>query len=268
MSLIIGLIVSLGFIILSLISSGDPLTALLSSSAAMIVLGGTFGAVLTQFGVQKLLISFRGIIYLVRRPKADVSGFIQRVAEWSNVARSRGSLALEPMIATTADPFEKIGLQMIIDSTSVDDLKASFGILKENAYRADMVPAEFWEAAGGYAPTIGVLGAVIGLIHVMTRLDHPAELGVGIATAFVATIYGVGSANMVFLPLHARFANFAETRDRERQIVIQGFLQLAEGKSGSMIRQHLTTFLPESKRKAGQAAKGEGKLGEPAGQAA
>jgi chemotaxis protein MotA len=102
----------------------------------------------------------------------------------------------------------------------------------------------------------------------MTRLDHPSELGVGIATAFTATIYGVGSANMVFLPLHARLAHAAEARDRERQVVIQGFLLLSEGKSGTLIRQNLASFIADKKQRPSTDTVNDRKLGEPAGQAA
>jgi chemotaxis protein MotA len=156
---------------------------------------------------------------------------------------------------------------MIIDNTSQDDLRSIFGILSDSAYRNDMVGAELWEAAGGYTPTIGVLGAVLGLIHVMTRLDHPAELGPGIATAFTATIYGVGAANLCFLPLSARLAAAAAARHRDRQVIVQGFVLLSEGKSGTLIRQNLQSFLTDRKQKIPGSGK-EGKFGEAAGQAA
>jgi chemotaxis protein MotA len=267
MSVVVGLLLSVGFILLSVITSGDQITALFSAPAAMIVLGGTFGSVMTQYGPGAMLQALRGCIALVRPVPSNIPQFINQVADWSNLARSQGSLSLESVLSTTEDPFQKKGLQMIIDNTSQEDLRDIFGILSDNAYRADMVAAEFWEAAGGYAPTIGVLGAVLGLIHVMTRLDHPAELGLGIATAFTATIYGVGSANLFFLPLHARIANTAAARDRDRQVIIQGFVLLSEGKSGTLIRQNLQSFLTEKKPPAAGRAK-EGSYGEAAEQAA
>jgi chemotaxis protein MotA len=268
-SVIIGLFLSLGFIVMSVLWDGDRVTVLFSASAAMIVLGGTFGAVMTQFGPGTMLRAIKACSGLVRPPKSNIPQFIAQVGDWSNLARSQGSLALEAVLSSTDDPFQKKGLQMIIDNTSQNDLRSIFGILSDNAYRTDIVVAEFWEAAGGYAPTIGVLGAVLGLIHVMTRLDHPAELGVGIATAFTATIYGVGSANLLFLPLHSRLANIAEALERDRQIVIEGFILLSEGKSGSLIRQNLQSFMTDKKRRASAEGGASGsKLGEPAGQAA
>ena len=267
MSVVIGVLVSIGFIVLSVISGGDSITALFKAGAAMIVIGGTFGAVITQFGPAAMLQAVKAVIGLVKPAPSNIALFINQIGDWSNLARSQGSLSLESVLGSTSDPFQKKGLQMIIDNTSQEDLRDIFGILSDNAYRHDMVGADFWEAAGGYTPTIGILGAVLGLIHVMQRLDHPAELGTGIATAFTATIYGVGAANLCFLPLAARLAAAAAARHRERQIIVQGFVLLSEGKSGTLIRQNLQSFLSEKKEKA-SAGSNEGKLGEAAGQAA
>ena len=267
MSAVIGVLISIGFIILSVITGGDSITSLISAGSAMIVLGGTFGSIITQFGPMAMLQAAKAIITLIKPPPSNIALFINQVADWSNLARSQGSLALESVLGSTTDPFQKKGLQMIIDNTSQDDLRSIFGILSDNAYRQDMVGADVWEAAGGYTPTIGVLGAVLGLIHVMQRLDHPAELGPGIAEAFTATIYGVGAANLVFLPLGARIAAAAAARNRDRQIIVQGFVLLSEGKSGTLIRQNLQSFLTEKKPKAA-AGSGEGKFSEAAGQAA
>jgi chemotaxis protein MotA len=267
MSVVIGVLISIGFIMLSVITGGDSVTALFKAGAAMIVIGGTFGSVITQFGPFALLQAVKSIVGLIRPPPSNIGLFISQVADWSNLARSQGSLSLESVLGSTSDPFQKKGLQMIIDNTSQEDLRAIFDILSDNAYRHDMVGADFWEAAGGYTPTIGVLGAVLGLIHVMQRLDHPAELGSGIATAFTATIYGVGAANLCFLPLAARLGAVAAARHRERQIIVQGFVLLSEGKSGTLIRQNLQSFLTEKKEKVSGGVN-EGKLGEAAGQAA
>jgi chemotaxis protein MotA len=267
MSVVFGVIISVGFIILSVITGGDTVTALFSAGSAMIVLGGTFGSVITQFGPTAMLQAVKGILALIKPAPSDIALFINQVADWSNLARSQGSLSLESVLSSTNDPFQKKGLQMIIDNTSQEDLRSIFSILSDNAYRNDIVSADVWEAAGGYTPTIGVLGAVLGLIHVMTRLDHPAELGPGIATAFTATIYGVGAANLCFLPLAQRLAAAAAARNRERQVIVQGFVLLSEGKSGTLIRQNLQSFLSEKKEKPSTAGR-EGKFGAAAGQVA
>jgi chemotaxis protein MotA len=196
----------------------------------------------------------KGFMWLIKPPKIDVEGFIERIAAWSNLARGQGTLALEGEMPNVTDNFQRKGLQLIIDNTSADDLYPILSAIAENAGREDEIAAEVWEAAGGYTPTIGVMGAVLGLIHVMLRLDHPEELGEGVATAFVATIYGVGAANLIFLPLGTRFKAMAEARARDRQVIIRGFLLLAEGKPGILIRQNLQSFLAEHGKKHKKAA--------------
>lgn len=245
MTSLLGLLCGFAVIIGGALTDHDPLSALFSPTAVIIVLGGSFAALLTQFGLGQVLTGMKSIIWLVKPPKTDLRKFIEQVAEWSSLARSQGTLALEAMVDEVKDPFQKQGLQMIIDNTAPDDLPAVLHIMAEKTGRLQEIPAEVWEAAGGYSPTIGVLGAVLGLIHVMMRLDHPEELGEGIATAFVATIYGVGFANLIALPLGNRLKQLARELERERHVVIQGFVLLAEGKPGILIRQNLSSFLDE-----------------------
>jgi chemotaxis protein MotA len=186
-------------------------------------------------------------MWLVKPPSVDMHAFIEQVAAWSNLARSQGALALENELATITDPFQKQGLQMIIDNMAEEDMLTTLSAIAEHAARDDHVASEVWEAAGGYLPTIGVMGAVLGLIHVMMRLDHPEELGEGIATAFVATIYGVGAANLIALPLGTRLGMLAETRERERHLIIQGLMLLKQGRSGILIRQTMQSLLTDKK---------------------
>jgi chemotaxis protein MotA len=253
MTSLLGLLCGFAVIIGGALSDSDPLSSLCSLTAVIIVIGGSFAALLTQFGLGPVLVGMKGILWLVKPPKTDLRQFIDQVAEWSSLARSQGTLALEGVVGDVKDPFQKQGLQMIIDNTSPDDLPTILTIMAEKTGRAQETPAEVWEAAGGYSPTIGVMGAVLGLIHVMMRLDHPEELGEGIATAFVATIYGVGFANLIALPLGNRLKHLAQELERERHVVIQGFVLLAEGKPGILIRQNLSSFLDDegkAKKKA------------------
>lgn len=260
MTSLIGLLCGFLVIIGGALSDNDPLSSLVSATAVIIVICGSLAAAMVHFGLGPVLAAFKGVLWLARPPRTDLPKFIEQVAEWSSLARSQGTLALEALLPGIADPFQRQGLQMIVDNTSPDDFAAILGILTENAGRAQETPAEVWEALGGYSPTIGVMGAVLGLIHVMMRLDHPEELGEGIATAFVATIYGVGFANLVALPLGARLKQLARELERERHVVIQGFMLLAEGKPGLVIKQNLHSFLPAAKAKAKP-----GMAGEPAG---
>ncbi len=265
MSAIIGIIAALAVVVMAALADGDPISSLFSVTAVLIVFGGTTTALITQFGFKPVLTALSRFLWLVKPPSADMHAYIDQVANWSNIARSQGALALEGELATVTDPFQKQGLQMIIDNMSEEDLLSTLSAIAENASREDHVAAGVWEAAGGYLPTIGVMGAVLGLIHVMMRLDHPEELGEGIATAFVATIYGVGGANLIALPLGTRLAMLAETRERERHLIIQGLMLLKEGRSGILIRQTMQSLL--SDKKAPPADTGEG-LGETLAEAA
>ncbi|HQT46489.1 MAG: flagellar motor protein [Acidocella sp. 20-63-7] len=248
MTSLLGLFLGFAVIIGGALSDSDPLSSLFSLTAVIIVLGGSSAAILTQFGARPILLALKSLAWLVKPPSTDLPKFIDQVAEWSSVARSQGTLALESILEDVTDPFQKKGLQLIIDNTSPDDLPMVLGALAENTGREQEMPGEIWEAAGGYSPTIGVMGAVLGLIHVMMRLDHPEELGQGIATAFVATIYGVGFANLMCLPLGTRLKHLAKELERERHIVIQGFILLAQGKPGLLIKQNLQSFLNEKNK--------------------
>ena len=264
MSGIIGIIAALATVIIGTLADGDPINSLFSVTAIVIVFGGTFAALLTQFGFPALLGGLARSRWIVKPPKVDLMLFIEQLAKWSNMARSQGVLVLEGELDQIKEPFQRKGLQMIIDNMRAEDVAATLAMIAENANLEDEAAAEVWEAAGGYSPTIGVMGAVLGLIHVMMRLDHPAELGAGIATAFVATIYGVGGANLVFLPVGTRLAGIARACARDREVIMQGFVLLAEGRPGILIRQTLQSFLSDRQKKP-KAAGGEA---EPAGELA
>jgi chemotaxis protein MotA len=257
MSGLIGIIAALATVVLGAMTDGDPISSLFSLTALIIVFGGTFAALLTQFGGKTIMGGLTRAAWVVKSPQIDLMSFIEQLATWTNMARSQGALALEGELEKVKDPFQRKGLQMIIDNTRAEDVHPTLAIIAENATLEEEAAAEVWESAGGYSPTIGVMGAVLGLIHVMMRLDHPEELGAGIATAFVATIYGVGGANLIFLPIGTRLAGIARARAREREVVIQGFVLMAEGKPGILIRQTLHSFLTDSQKKVKAAAEAE-----------
>jgi chemotaxis protein MotA len=243
MSALIGIFCALAVVIGAALCDGDPISALYSTTALIIVFGGTMTALLTQFGFKHVVTGLARFMWLVKPPLVDLPDFIEKAARWSNLCRTQGSLALEKELPAITDEFQRQALQLIVDNASEEDLQYTLEVLAQNATHEDEISGEMWEAAGGYLPTIGVMGAVLGLIHVMMRLDHPEELGAGVATAFVATIYGVGAANLIFLPVGTRLSGLAKLRERERQLVIQGFMLIKEGKSGLMIKQTLHSFL-------------------------
>ncbi len=261
-TLLLGVFVILG----GALTDHVPISSLLNLTAFIIVMCGSASACLVQFGFRTLLRGIKAVMWLAKPPKIDLHEFIDHVADWSAKARGFGTLVLEQEIPNVEDPFQRQGLQMIVDNTAPEDFASMLSIVAENLDREQEHPAHVWEAMGGYSPTIGVMGAVLGLIHVMMRLDHPSELGEGIATAFIATVYGVGFANLIALPLGGRLKSIAKELERERMVVIQGFLLLAEGKPGIVIRQTLKSFLHEEP--AAKAPNNEQEVPEGASQAA
>ncbi len=250
MTSLLGVLLGFLCIIGGALTDHVPLSSLLNLTAFIIVLCGSFAAGMVHFGIGSLLSGLKSVLWLAKPPRVDLQKFINQVAEWSTLARSQGTLALENVIPEVQDPFQRQGLQMIVDNTSPEDFGAILGVMEDKIGRTQGVAGEVWEALGGYSPTIGVMGAVLGLIHVMMRLDHPSELGEGIATAFIATVYGVGFANLVALPLGAKLKHLAKELERERHVIIQGFMLLAEGKPGIVIRQNLQSFLEHDKQTA------------------
>jgi chemotaxis protein MotA len=232
---------------------GDPASALMNSGAAVIVYGGTFAALLVHFRPRDIISAVKRLSWLIRPPNTDTVAFIEDVTEWANISRSRGVLALEELADKLGDRFVKTGMTMIVNNQPFEEVRNTLFLIGELEDREYDVAGNVWEAAGGYSPTIGVLGAVLGLIHVMINLDHPGSLGIGIATAFVATVYGVGTANLLFFPLGARLKAVAGGRTVYRDIALEGLLLLWKGASPLIIRERLESLLESRRRDAPQA---------------
>lgn len=227
---------------------GSTWHALVKSDAAVIVFGGTFFALMTHGGMKGITNAFKHIGWAIRPPVTDAPELIAQIAEWADKTRKGSFLDLESDLEEVKDPFVRTGLDAVVNNMSVGDLRDLLFQAGDVEDRENIISGEIWEAAGGYAPTIGVLGAVMGLIQVMEHLDQPSKLGPGIAAAFVATIYGVGSANMIFLPLGARLKKIAGARAVYRNIAIEGLLLLKKQESPMRIRDRLENML-ESRRR-------------------
>jgi chemotaxis protein MotA len=198
---IAGLALGLAEIVGGLMLEGGHPASLLQVTAFLVVVGGTAGAVMLQSSAQQFSDAMRMARWVFKPPVHEPKKLIGRVSGWSQIARRSGLLALETAIDASREPFERKGLQLLVDGAEPNVLREALE-LELNAFEArHRAAARVWEAAGGYAPTVGILGAVMGLIQVMENLTDPAKLGAGIAVAFVATIYGVGLANLVFLPI-------------------------------------------------------------------
>lgn len=223
---------------------GLSASGLLNLPAAVIVLGGTLGAVVLQTPAVTLRRAWNRLIWVAAPPALDLERLVERIADWSRQVRRGGLVSLEEIAAAEKDPFVRAGLQMVADGGEILSLRRSLELENDTRLGIDLAAAQVFRSMGGYAPTIGIVGAVLGLIQVMGHLDDPDQLGVGIATAFVATIYGVGSANLILLPLADRLRAIAESQWHRRALVLEGLLCLTEGEHPSRIRARLNGYLP------------------------
>lgn len=243
-------LVSIGGVILALLAvvggnylDGGELDQLFNLPAVLIVIGGTFAAALVQSPSQDFKRGLSLIGWAFGRNQLDFEEGIMRIVGWCATARRKGLLGLEAEIEQQDDPFIKSGLQLLVDGRSVEVIRSSLEAeLVTREYR-DIQGAKVIEGMGGYAPTLGIIGAVLGLIHVMSNLDSPDELGAGIATAFVATIYGVGIANLFFLPVANKIRSLVQQRFHYHEMMLEGLLFIAEGQSPRIIQQRLQGYL-------------------------
>jgi chemotaxis protein MotA len=212
-------------------------------TAFLIVMGGTMGAVMLQFPMQIFLTSMKMLAWIIFPPKQDYSSVIEKIVSWSNIARKEGLLGLETISETENDPFARKGIQLLVDGSEPETirniLEVELSTKEHNATQA----AKVWEAMGGYTPTIGIIGAVMGLIHVMNNLADPTKLGGGIAVAFVATIYGVGLANLFFLPIANKLKGIVHNQTQFREMIIEGVISIAEGENPRNIETKLQGYL-------------------------
>jgi chemotaxis protein MotA len=252
-----GVPVAIGLILLGQWLEGGALQSLLQLAAAVIVFGGTLGAVLLSFS----LADVRGAVASLRtvfvEPAESPDETINAILRYARVARKDGILALEDESANAKDPLLRKGLMLAVDGLNPKTLREMLEVDLDAAEERDLVPARVFESAGGYAPTVGILGAVLGLIHVMENLSDPSKLGTGIAVAFVATVYGVGVANLILLPIAAKLRLRASQAAQRRTLVFEGVLAIQEGLNPRLIDQKLHGFVGAEatiKKAGGRAA--------------
>ncbi|MFA7495967.1 MAG: flagellar motor protein [Acidithiobacillus sp.] len=237
-----GLIIAFGGIFLGQLLEGGKLSSILQLTAFIIVIGGTTGAVMVQYTLPIFVRSLKMLPWIFLPPKTEPQPIIEQLLEWSNTARKNGLLALEGLLDDVSDPFLQKGLQMLVDGSEPAKIRTTLEVDLDARAEIERQAAKVFESAGGYAPTIGILGAVLGLIHVMENLADPAKLGAGIATAFVATIYGVGSANLLFLPISNKLKTIVHQQNYLREMIIEGLVSIAEGENPKLIEGRLQSF--------------------------
>ena len=242
---LLGIFVAIGFIIgANLLEGGHP-SAMLNMPAFLIVVGGAIGAILVQFPLGVVMGSLKQFKWIIAAPRLDLRAQAELLEGMSTTARQQGLLALENQVAQIEDKFTRDGLQMIVDGVDKDQLHQ----LLENSIEVEQHELEqsvkVFEALGGYTPTMGILGAVLGLIHAMGLLDQPEKLGPAIAVAFVATIYGVGSCNIIFLPVANRYKGINHDIAHFKLMVLEGLLSIASGENTMQLKRRLQVYIGE-----------------------
>ncbi len=249
---IIGIVLGIGAVLGGQALEGGSILSIAQGVAALIVFGGTFGAVFLSYPFENVIGGFKDIKAIIKEPPQDPYQIIKQITQYANKARKEGILSLEKELKTVDDPFLKKSLSMAVDGVEPHLIREAMETELEYLDEHGKVNSKVWKAAGGYAPTIGILGAVLGLIQVMQNLNDPSKLGSGIAVAFVATVYGVGSANLLFLP----FATKLEVRHRHqviiKEMILEGVISVSTGENPRLIEEKLKSFLSEIQKSKGQ----------------
>ncbi len=240
---LVGLVMAFVAIIGGNYLEGGHIAGLLNGPAALIVFGGTLGAALLQTPVSHFKRATQILSWVIFPPYANLPSAINNVIGWSMTARKDGLLGLEAIADAELDPYAQKGLQLLVDGVETEDIRSIMEVDLYTQEDRDLNAAKFFECMGGYAPTIGIIGAVMGLIHVMGNLADPSQLGSGIAVAFVATIYGIGSANLLFLPIASKIKTTVIRQSRYREMLLEGILSIADGENPRSIELKLQGFM-------------------------
>lgn len=240
---VIGAVLGLIALIGGSVLKGAGLSGLWSPAAFVIVIVGTCASILLQTPMHTFRRALGILGWVFFPPAQDHAGLIARMVEWSTTSRKQGLLALEPVLDQLPDPFLRKGLQMVVDGVEPDTMRQMLEIEAQAQHHRDTAAAKVFEGMGIYAPTLGIIGAVLGLMAVMKNLTDPSKLGHGIAAAFTATIYGIGAANLMFLPMASKLKGVIHRQQVEREMLIEGLIAIAEGENPRNIETRLNGFL-------------------------
>jgi chemotaxis protein MotA len=250
MEVLIGMAVALGFILIGNALEGGHIGSILGGPAAMIVIGGTIGAVIVQFPFVTLKSALKSAAGVLGKSKQNPAKVLEEIVRYAETARKDGILALERTAQNASDPFLTKAIMLAVDGADSHALRETLELAIDHHEEHGEDAAKVFEAAGGYCPTIGIIGAVLGLIHVMSNLQDINAVGGGIAAAFVATIYGVAAANIVFLPMAGRIKMRVRDEVGVLTMMLVGVLAIQEGLNPKVVRERLLEFLPASGEKA------------------
>ncbi|MFY9675133.1 MAG: flagellar motor protein [Terriglobales bacterium] len=242
-STFVGLLIAIGGIGAGLLLEGGKVAQVLQPTAAMIVFGGTLGAVMVQFPLPLVKEAFKRVVHVVIDKNEDPKKLVSELLVYAQRARREGIISLDSKLGEINDPFLKKALMLAVDGTDPEELRKMMELDLDNQMEHSDKVAQVFEAAGGFAPTIGIIGAVLGLIQVMQHLQNIDEVGKGIAVAFVATIYGVGSANLLFLPSAGKLKIKSRQELVWREMTLEGVISILEGMNPRMIETKMLGYL-------------------------
>jgi len=238
----LGILLALVAIVGGNILEGGHVSSLVQLTAFVIVGGGTLGAVMVQTPIQTFVRAMKIVSWVLVPIKLHPEEAADKIVNWSNIARREGLLGLEAIAEEEPDQFARKGLQLLVDGSEPEVIRSILEVEIDTREHRDIQAAKVFDGMGGYSPTIGIIGAVMGLIHVMNNLADPAKLGSGIATAFVATIYGVGFANLLFLPVANKLKGQVHNQTLFREMIVEGVISIAEGENPRNIETKLQGY--------------------------
>ena len=241
----IGIPIGVGLVLLGQMLEGGGLRSIFQLTAGVIVFGGTLGAVLVSFSMDEVQHAGRRLKAVFVDDEPAPARLITVIIDLALKARRRGIVSIDGELDRLDEPFLKRGLRLVVDGNAPQSVRELLELEDRSMTDRESTAALVYESAGGYAPTFGILGAVLGLIQVMEHLSDPSRLGAGIAVAFVATVYGVGVANLVLLPIATKLRTRARRASVRRELMIEGIMAIQEGLSPQLIQTKLEGFVEE-----------------------
>jgi chemotaxis protein MotA len=254
-SLILGLVIAFGGVIGGLYLEGSSVGKYIGPSAAAIVLGGTFGVTMMSVGIGQMKRIPQMFLHAMNYKGMDRPSAIDTLVGFAEKARREGLLVLEDDLRETPDEFMRRGVQLVVDGTDPELVKEILRTEVDSLHEERHAEANVWESAGGFAPTMGIIGTVIGLVLVLSNISDPSSLAASIAVAFIATLYGVGSANLVFLPVGNKLKLCAADEVAGKEMLIEGILAIQSGDNPRIVEEKLVAFLTTGDRARYRAAK-------------
>ena len=252
----IGIVIAILGLLGGAVMEGTPIGSLFNIPAILIVFGGLIGVSIASFGIEGMKAVPGMYMKAFNAERPDLAAEVQRLVGYAERARREGLLALEPELAEIDDPFLKKGMQLVVDGTDPELVREILEAELEGMSARHKAGQAIFKDAGAFAPTMGIIGTVMGLIAVLQKLDQPETLGPAISGAFIATLFGVASANVVFLPVALRLKALSEAEAEARILVLEGILSIQAGDNPRVVGEKLLSFVPPAER---EAASGDGK---------